>query len=259
MSLNLALFGHGAMSDLSPLSGVKRKLDFGAVRAAFDPRTDIVRMSSAQIVRRWQWAPEMGRNLAVLVVWSLGCVVVPRARIEIAEFLVLHLIELDVELDELIVGTTVIDRDVVARPVTYRPPVDRHLAQREQFAGVLDVGEVLHLEGDMMHFGLGAADEINRVVIRVAAQEDKVVLDPVRHPETQYVAVEFGHCLRILHEVGDVTELKWAGAEYLVVGAEVLPFVEELNRGAFGIVEGQHLADARNDIAAHLALHTVGR
>src|SRR6266446_7823101 len=36
MSLFLALFGHGAMSDLSPLSGVKRKLDFGAVRAAFD-------------------------------------------------------------------------------------------------------------------------------------------------------------------------------------------------------------------------------
>jgi hypothetical protein len=33
----LALFGHGAMSGLSPLSGVKQKLDFGAVRAAFDP------------------------------------------------------------------------------------------------------------------------------------------------------------------------------------------------------------------------------
>ena len=30
----LALIGHGAMSDLSPLSGAKRKLDFGAVRAA---------------------------------------------------------------------------------------------------------------------------------------------------------------------------------------------------------------------------------
>src|SRR6266436_9800569 len=35
--LDSTLFGHGAMSDLSPLSGVKRKLDFGAVRAAFDP------------------------------------------------------------------------------------------------------------------------------------------------------------------------------------------------------------------------------
>jgi hypothetical protein len=33
----MALFGHRAMSELSPLSGVKRKWDFGAVRAAFDP------------------------------------------------------------------------------------------------------------------------------------------------------------------------------------------------------------------------------
>jgi hypothetical protein len=32
----MALFGHGATSDLSPLSGVKRKLDYGAVRSAFD-------------------------------------------------------------------------------------------------------------------------------------------------------------------------------------------------------------------------------
>src|SRR5258707_5084692 len=38
MSPLLALFEHGAMSELSPLSGVKRKLDFGAVRAAFDLR-----------------------------------------------------------------------------------------------------------------------------------------------------------------------------------------------------------------------------
>jgi hypothetical protein len=37
MSLLLALFGHGEMSELSPLSGVKLKSDFGDVRAAFDP------------------------------------------------------------------------------------------------------------------------------------------------------------------------------------------------------------------------------
>jgi hypothetical protein len=29
----LALFGHGAMSELSPLSGAKRKSHFGAVRS----------------------------------------------------------------------------------------------------------------------------------------------------------------------------------------------------------------------------------
>src|SRR5260370_6995558 len=32
----MALFGHGVMSELSPLSGVKLKSDFGTVRAAFD-------------------------------------------------------------------------------------------------------------------------------------------------------------------------------------------------------------------------------
>ena len=32
----LALFGHGLMSDLSMLSGVKRKSDFWAVRSAFE-------------------------------------------------------------------------------------------------------------------------------------------------------------------------------------------------------------------------------
>jgi hypothetical protein len=33
----LARNGHAAMLALSPLSGAKRKSDFGAVRAAFDP------------------------------------------------------------------------------------------------------------------------------------------------------------------------------------------------------------------------------
>jgi hypothetical protein len=33
----LALFGRGAVFDLNPLSGGKRKSDFGAVRSAFDP------------------------------------------------------------------------------------------------------------------------------------------------------------------------------------------------------------------------------
>jgi hypothetical protein len=36
VSLHGAPFGHGAISELSPLSGVKLKSDFGAVRAAFD-------------------------------------------------------------------------------------------------------------------------------------------------------------------------------------------------------------------------------
>jgi hypothetical protein len=43
MSLLLALFGHGAMSELSPLSEVERKSDIGAVRSVDDPEGDIQR------------------------------------------------------------------------------------------------------------------------------------------------------------------------------------------------------------------------
>jgi hypothetical protein len=39
----LALFGHGEMSDVSLLSRVKRKLDFGTVRSAFDPIANVSR------------------------------------------------------------------------------------------------------------------------------------------------------------------------------------------------------------------------
>src|SRR5712672_2861480 len=45
MSL-MAPNGHGAMSDLSPLSGAKRKSDLGAVRSAFDPERTIARSGS---------------------------------------------------------------------------------------------------------------------------------------------------------------------------------------------------------------------
>lgn len=38
MSLLLAHLRHAAMSELSPVSGVKQKSDFGAARAAFDPK-----------------------------------------------------------------------------------------------------------------------------------------------------------------------------------------------------------------------------
>ena len=38
MSPVVARFGHGAMSDLSPLSGEERKSNFGAARSVNDPK-----------------------------------------------------------------------------------------------------------------------------------------------------------------------------------------------------------------------------
>jgi hypothetical protein len=54
MSPLLALFGHGAMSNLSPLSAVKRKLDFEAVRSVDDPE----RTSGPINLRHFSFAAE---------------------------------------------------------------------------------------------------------------------------------------------------------------------------------------------------------
>ena len=42
MSLLVALFGHGLMSDLSPLLGEERKSNFGVVRSVDDPIETLV-------------------------------------------------------------------------------------------------------------------------------------------------------------------------------------------------------------------------
>src|SRR6516164_10830403 len=61
-------------------------------------------------------------------------VLMPGPRLEIAELLVLHLIELAEQFDHLIVRIAVIGGDVVARAVAQRSPDDRNLLLPEQVA-----------------------------------------------------------------------------------------------------------------------------
>ena len=76
-------------------------------------------------------------------------VLVPRPRIEIAQLLVLHLVELGIDLDHLIVGVAVERRDVVAGPEPHRPPDDRDVLLAEQIAGALQMREIAQLERDV--------------------------------------------------------------------------------------------------------------
>ena len=61
---------------------------------------------------------------AIRKLFRLRTVAMPRLRIEIAEFLVEHLVELGEQLDDLVIRIAVISVDVVARPVAARPPDD---------------------------------------------------------------------------------------------------------------------------------------
>src|ERR1700761_9599549 len=69
-------------------------------------------------------------------------VLMPGARLEIAEFLIDHLVELTEELDHLIVRITVIGGEVVTRPVPQRAPYDRDFLLAEQVATVLQMNEI---------------------------------------------------------------------------------------------------------------------
>src|SRR5271166_875523 len=65
---------------------------------------------------------------------SLRGVVMPRARLEIAELLVLHLVELAEELDDLLIRIAMVGRDVVTGAMTQRSPDDRDLLLAHQLA-----------------------------------------------------------------------------------------------------------------------------
>jgi hypothetical protein len=41
-----------------------------------------------------------------------------------------------------------------------------------------------------MHFFVLAADEVERVMIRVAADEDEEIADPIGFPEAEYAGIE---------------------------------------------------------------------
>ena len=57
----------------------------------------------ARVIWALRWAPAERRGLAIPYLWSLRAVAMPGARLEIAEFLVQHLIHLGVKFDDLVV------------------------------------------------------------------------------------------------------------------------------------------------------------
>ena len=128
------------------------------VRVPADPAADrdLNRASSAllalaDVIRRRRRAPDVARLVPHLR--HLRTVAVPRPRIEIAELLVQHLVELGEQLDDLVVRIAMIGVDVVARPVPARPPGELDVLAAEEIAGVLDLRPVLQLERDVMHLG----------------------------------------------------------------------------------------------------------
>src|SRR5215211_914276 len=187
----------------------------------------------------------------------LRLVVMPGTRLEISKLFVEHLIELTEELDHMVVVVAVVGGDIMPGAVAQRSPDDRDLLLPQHLARVLQVREVFELEGDVMQLGAASADEIDGVMVGVAAHEDKEVADPVGHPEAHDAPVKLRRLLRARHREGHMPELQRSGAEHLLVAAEIAPLREQLDGRSFVVLEGEHLADARDRVIAQLALDAV--
>src|SRR5262249_4924959 len=106
-------------------------------------------------------------------------ILVPGARVEIAERLVLHEVHLAEELDPNLIGVAVIDRDVVADDVAAGPPDPMTVVRGEPFAGSLNLRPILDLECDVMELRNLVHHEIDGVMIGPAAQKREGLVAPV--------------------------------------------------------------------------------
>src|SRR5215472_9331212 len=88
-------------------------------------------LALAQVVGRRRRAPDVARIARPPHFRPLWTVAVPRPRVEIAERLVEHLVELGEQLDDLVVGIAVIGEEIVPRPVPARPPDDGNVPGAE--------------------------------------------------------------------------------------------------------------------------------
>src|SRR5438045_1708817 len=121
--------------------------------------------------RRRRTAPHVrGRAARLPNLGALRPIRVPGSRLEIAERLILHQIELGEKLDDLIVRVAMIDEDVVADAVPAGTPDQLAPVLCQMIARVVDMRPVAQLEGNVVDLGACAADEVDGVNVWVVAQ-----------------------------------------------------------------------------------------
>src|SRR5688572_13585874 len=95
---------------------------------------------------------------------------------------------------------------------------------REQIARITDMGDVFQLERNMVHSHLVTPDEIDRMVIRVAAHEDKKIFNPVRDLESEHTLIEFSNEFWIRYKERDVPELQRSNTDPVPPTTDITPF-----------------------------------
>src|SRR6185312_12410151 len=86
--------------------------------------------------------------------------------------------------------------------------VQQHIAiLHKMFSLSCQVREIGHFKGEMMHLDEACLCECQPVMIRIAAHPQEDVVNPVRDPEPQHLAIELRAAFAIIHKQGDMTKL----------------------------------------------------
>src|SRR5262245_53442663 len=109
----------------------------------------------------------------------------------------------------------------------------------------------------MMNVRLISAKEIHRVMVGTATHENKEIANPVRHAEAQDMLVKIDDLLNVRYEERDVPDLQWTNPGDVSMTRDRFPFIEEFNRGALRIGEGQRLWRTRERVASQVEFNAL--
>ena len=169
----------------------------------------------------------------------------PGPRIEISQTFIFHLIHFGEDLNSELIWIHMIDRNVMPNVVSTRPPDEREIVPGKMIASSMYLCPISCFKSYVMKPLLLIGDKINCMVVDVAAQESKTVCAPIGHSEAQYLRIEFHHSLDVVAAIGDMTQFDQRKCRLRVADFGELVVREYLQKGPFGIFNGDGVFDAR--------------
>ena len=112
--------------------------------------------------------------------------------------------------------------------------------------------EILQLESHVVHARGAAAKKVHCVMVGIAAHENELVAEPVRHFEAERALVELNDLFKFRNEESDMADLQRADASDVAVDVEKRPLREQLKLRAAGVCNDKRMRCAGERIAPQL-------
>ncbi len=118
-------------------------------------------------------------------------------RIKITKALIDHGVQLGEELDDVSLGISMVRIKIMAGTVATRSPIYPQSFLAQNVAGLDQVARVAKFKCEMEESRTRTGQEVDRMMISIAPQENKDVFNPIGHAEAEIIDVEALGSLRL--------------------------------------------------------------